>query len=125
MKSKILIVEDDMIQSRMLEHTLTKEGYQVLSSIDGFEALEILKNNIVDLIISDVLMDKMDGFELKKQINKNPEWKKIPFIFLTNQNNAESKSLAEEIGAELFLIKPYVKFNISDIVKNLVPIKQF
>lgn len=120
MKNSVLVVEDDLIQNRMLEHMLLKNGYVVYCAFDGFEALDILTKNKVDIIISDVLMDKMDGFEFKREVNKNQEWANIPFVFLTNQNTPESKTESENLGANMFLIKPYIKLDIVDIIKKII-----
>lgn len=122
MKNNILVVEDDVIQNRMLEHMLNKNGYDVYCAFNGLEALNILDKTEIDVIISDVLMNHMDGFEFKREINKNEKWADIPFIFLTNQNNDESKTESENLGANMFLIKPYIKFDIVDIVKKFFPL---
>lgn len=116
---KILIVEDDLTQSLILKTSLRKKGYECINSFNGIQALEKLNHEHVDLVISDIDMDKMNGLELKEEINKNKEWREIPFIFLTG--NVSTKNKAMDLGAQLFLVKPYT--NIIDEIDKFIKFK--
>jgi len=104
---KILIAEDSEDSSVMLEMALTAEGYDVMSGTNGIEALKLAKANPPDLIISDIMMPEMDGFEFCRKIKEDPELKKIPFLFYTaTYTDQEDEKLAMALGARKFIIKP-------------------
>ncbi len=79
---KILIVEDEHTLRRLLEYKLSKQ-FNVRTAENGVEALKLLDSELPDLIISDIMMPKMDGFTLQATIQEKPETRAIPFIFLT------------------------------------------
>lgn len=79
----VLIVDDQYINRYLLEKLLDGYGYSVLSTEDGTQALETLRTEPVDLIISDILLPKMDGFQLCREVKKDPKLSKIPFVFYT------------------------------------------
>lgn len=103
----ILVVED-MPQIRgLLEVTLRFEGYPVESASDGMEALEKIKANPPVLIITDILMPKMDGYALVYRLRKDPESRKIPVVFLSaTYVTKEDKDFALSLGAVRFIEKP-------------------
>lgn len=106
-QSPILVVED-MLQIRgLLEVTLRFEGHPVESASNGEEALEMIKERHPALIISDILMPKMDGFAMLYNLRKNPETRDIPVIFLSaTYVTKEDKDFALSLGAARFLEKP-------------------
>ena len=106
---KILVVDDEPNIARILAYELKKENYTVLLANDGAEALEISKKELPDLIISDIMMPKMDGYELCRHLKENPTLKAIPFIFLTAKTGDENKVYGVSIGAQKYLIKPVNK----------------
>ncbi len=77
---KVLIAEDTEDSRVMLELALASQGHEVISGTNGIEALRLARTTLPDLIISDILMPEMDGFELCRQVKADPELKKIPFI---------------------------------------------
>ena len=91
----------------MLETLLKGNGYQIITARDGLEALERLKSEGADMIISDVLMPRMDGFKLCREVKSDDALKGIPFIFYTaTYTDTEDIELGLSLGAERFLIKP-------------------
>lgn len=123
---KILLVEDEMTEAKMLEYILTKNDHSVVIVLNGEEALKALeKQNSFDLIISDINMDKMSGIELKKNINKNEKMKRIPFIFLTSIVDDHTEDECRELGCDLYLLKPFVKFDIAKRVSKVLGLKSF
>ena len=103
----VLIVDDNYENRYLLETTLKSEGYLVVSVKNGKEALNYLRSNPVRLIISDVLMPKMDGFQLCREVKKNPERKNIPFVFYTGQYTSEKdREFGLDLGADRYLVKP-------------------
>ena len=118
---KILIVEDDKDSLCMLETVLRSGGYEVVSAENGVEALEKLKKNTIEMIVSDILMPVMDGFQLCRECKKDDSLKRIPFVFYTatyTENNDEK--LALNLGAEKFLIKPLEPDELLGTVKTVI-----
>jgi signal transduction histidine kinase len=105
-KIKILVVEDDF-QNRQLIHIYLRQAeYDVTLSINGVDALEKLKSFTPDLIVSDISMPYMDGFQLYDRVKQIPHFRSIPFIFLTAHSDAEKRRHGKEIGSDDFLTKP-------------------
>lgn len=101
---KVLIVDDEEMAIKLLEHELTNAGYEVISSTDGREALEILKNEEPGLVISDIMMPFMSGLELLEVIKS--ENKKTPVILISALDDVEVIQTAIGMGADDFVIKP-------------------
>lgn len=117
----VLYVEDNTEMVDFMNDLLI-EDFQVLTARNGEEALEILKNNYVDLIISDIMMPVMDGWELCKAIKTNIDLCHIPIIFLTAKNDLQSKINGLKLGAEAFVEKPFsydhLKVQILSLLDN-------
>lgn len=104
---KVLIVEDDENDRRLLSLNMKYHGWDVLEASNGYEAIEIAYQDRPDLIVSDILMPKMDGFELLWSLKQNEKTKNIPFIFYSAVYTGEKdKKLALTLGAEAFIEKP-------------------
>ncbi|MBN1153927.1 diguanylate cyclase [candidate division KSB1 bacterium] len=121
--SKILIV-DDIALNRKLQHAyLDAVGYDVIVAKDGVEALEKIKNESPDLILLDVMMPKMNGFEVCRELKNNEETRFIPVILVTALNEIENKIKGIEAGADDFISKPFNKLELLARVKSLLRIK--
>ena len=104
---RILIVDDMEENLYFLETLLKGSGYKVVAAKDGVEALEKLKKEPIDIIISDILMPQMDGFQLCRECKKDDNLKKIPFIFYTaTYIDKKDEEFALSLGAEKFIVKP-------------------
>jgi len=103
----ILLVDDRDENLYMLETLLKNSGYNVLKASNGLKALEILKKNKIDLIISDIFMPVMDGFQLCYKVKTDKELHSIPFIIHTaTYTEPKDEEFAAKIGADSFIIKP-------------------
>ena len=102
----ILVVEDELIILDSLSDLLRVHGFQVLQAANGLEALAILQDNTPDLILADIMMPEMNGYQLYNRVRQNPEWLWIPFIFLTAKGQAEDIRFGKELGADDYLMKP-------------------
>lgn len=103
----LLIVEDIPDTLKLLDATLKFKGYRVVTAVNGQEALEAIKKERPALVITDILMPKMDGFNLVHRLRINPETRNIPVIFLSATYVApEDKAFATSIGATRFIEKP-------------------
>ncbi len=119
--SHILIVEDSLTQAMRLQHTLDKEGYPVVIARDGLDALEQIRASRPELIISDVVMPRMDGYELCRTIKADPEMQDIPVVLLTSLSEPTDVFRALESGADNFVSKPYEEtFLLSNLRRMLV-----
>jgi CheY-like chemotaxis protein len=112
----ILIVDDDRDIRLLLKFILTKAGYGVLQAVNGSEAFEITRNNKLNLIISDVKMPVMDGYELVKKLKEAPETSKIPILLLTGSEQVRVSPENLEYPPDDYLSKP---FNAGDLMPKV------
>ena len=117
----LLLVEDNMTMLEFMQERL-QELFTVETAHHGAEALEVLRNNRIDLVISDIMMPVMNGWELCKAIKEDMELSHIPVIFLTAKNDLDSKINGLKIGAEAYVEKPfsfnYLKNQIVSLLEN-------
>lgn len=113
---KILIVDDDPILRKVLQNSLEQQGYQVISVNSGKSALVQFSQDVPDIIISDVSMPEMDGFEFCRQLRSQPSGKLIPFIFLSAKNELDDRIQGHTIGADSYLSKP---FEMKELLANI------
>jgi len=103
---RILLVEDTSHLSEEIADILRLEGYRVSIANNGLRALELLPSSRPDLIITDLLMPGMDGFELIKQIRSLASFKAIPILILSAKTSEADRSRGKDVGADAFLVKP-------------------
>jgi len=115
----ILLVDDEEEILEFLERIL-KPKYSILKAVNGKDALEILGNEAVQLMISDVMMPEMDGFELCKIIKSNVEYSHVPVILLTAKNTIQSKVEGLELGADAYMEKPFSKEHLQAQIASLL-----
>lgn len=114
----ILLVEDDASILKLLEFIFKKE-YKVVLAENGLVAYNKIKSGLnPDLIISDIMMPELTGLELKEKLNQDIELSKIPFIFLTAINDAETKEKMSKSGALGYLVKPVKPSDLKDKIKS-------
>lgn len=95
-------------------------GYRVISAVDGMDALEILPNEKVDLVITDLNMPNVDGFELVRTIRQNVMYSSLPIIILSSLADAENVEQGLKIGANSYIIKPFNMKKIQDEVSKYI-----
>jgi len=120
MSKSILIVDDEVSILMALEYALKKQNFKVMIARDGSEALNILENEIPDLMLLDIMMPKVDGYETIKQIKANEKLKNIKVIFLTAKNKESDIKKGLELGADKYLIKPFSIKKIINEINNLL-----
>ena len=113
----ILVVEDEQALRQILSDELTKQGFKVLSGKDGVEGLDLAVKNKPDLILIDIVMPKMDGITMLKEIRKNPTSKKIPVMILTNLSDPEQMATALENQAYDYYIK--TDLELADLIQRI------
>jgi DNA-binding NarL/FixJ family response regulator len=104
---KILVVDDDSILRTVLKHSLEREGYQIQEVASGNEGLTAFTQFIPDVIVSDVAMPMMDGFEFCRRLRSQPTGQLVPFIFLSAKNDLEYRIQGHDCGADDYLTKPF------------------
>src|SRR5580765_6055845 len=105
--SRILVVDDTPANLQALAATLKEKGFQISVATNGKQALEVLGRVRPDLILLDVLMPEMDGFETCTRIKSSPEWRDIPIIFLTSKSETADIVGGFELGAVDYVAKPF------------------
>jgi DNA-binding response OmpR family regulator len=120
MAVRILIVEDEPHIIESLSFVLGREGFVVSSVLDGESALETLRREPPDLVILDVMLPKLSGFEVLKVVKSDPALKSIPVIILTAKGQLQDRRLAEEIGSDGFMTKPFSNRDVVDNVRRLI-----
>ena len=120
MSATILIVEDEYAVARGIQYALQQEGYDVGVARSGEEGLEIATREAPDLVVLDVRLPGIDGFELCRALKGDERFKQIPFVFLTGQKGVELKVKGLELGADDYLTKPYSLRELLSRIKALL-----
>ena len=124
-KHKILIVEDKQENMDLLVYFLHPQGYEIISVYDGLSALKKVEEEHPDIILLDIMLPKMDGYEVCGRLKKDPETKFIPIIMLTALKELKDKVRALEVGADDFLTKPFENIELLARVKSLLRLKEY
>ncbi len=114
---KILFVEDEMALQKTFKDILNEEGYEMLSAFDGEIGLRLSKEKKPDLILLDLILPKIDGFEFLEKLKADPETKDIPVIILTNLERTEDIERALELGATTYLVK--ANYTLKEVVEKV------
>ena len=123
MSARVLVVDDILPNVKLLEAKLSSEYYDVLTATSGEEALKLADSDRPDLILLDVMMPGMDGFEVCKRIKGNPELAHIPVVMVTALTDSVDKVRGLEAGADDFLSKPVNDTALMARVSSLVRLK--
>lgn len=120
MKHKILIVDDEPNIVMSLEYAFKKKGFEVFIARDGSEALDIVESHIPDIVLLDVMMPNIDGYETLKQIKNKKSLEATKVVFLTAKNKASDIEKGLKLGADKYLTKPFsIKKIVSEILELL------
>jgi DNA-binding response OmpR family regulator len=116
--NSILVVDDQPNLREYVQQALNLAGYQVLTARDGIEALDILQSQPVNLILADIAMPRMNGYQLHERVMENPQWVTIPFVFLTARSQDSDIRYAKELGVDDYLTKPFNRDDLLSIVRG-------
>jgi DNA-binding response OmpR family regulator len=114
---KILFIEDEAALQKTFRDILEKEGYQMISALDGESGLRLAKSQKPDLILLDLILPKKDGFEVLKELKEDEATKGIPVIVLTNLEDIESVEKAIELGATTYLVK--AQYTLEEVIQKV------
>jgi len=120
MSKRILIVDDEPNIVLSLEFLMQREGYQVATAADGEAALAALAAQAPDLVILDVMLPKMNGFEVCRRIRADPRWKGVRILMLTARGRETEVSKGLGLGADLYVTKPFSTKELVAQVKGLL-----
>lgn len=120
MNKRILVVDDEMYIVNILDFTLGSEGFKVVSAANGEEALRKALEITPDLIVLDVMMPKIDGYEVCRALKAKEETKHIPVILLTAKDRDADREKGREVGAELYMTKPFSPTRLLEEVRALL-----
>lgn len=123
-KYKILLVEDEANIAKLFSYTFKKEGYECIVAEDGAKGIEVLEDFMPDLIISDIMMPRMDGFEFRKKICETAEYKTIPFVFLTAKSEEEDILNAYDLEIEDYIVKTSSPKIVLAKLKSIIAAKE-
>ena len=118
MSKKILIIEDEEIIRDLLQKKLSQEGYEISVAKDGQEGLRLMKEVKPDLILLDIVMPKIGGFEVMEEMQKEDELKSIPVIVVSNSGQPVEIDKAQALGAKDWLIK--TEFDPKEVIEKVV-----
>jgi len=118
MAKKLIITEDEEILLNLLDKKLSQMGYDVSIAKDGVEGMEKIEKEIPDLILLDIVMPKMGGFEVMKELQKKNKFSNIPIIIISNSGQPVELDLAQKLGARDWLIK--TDFDPQEVIDKVV-----
>ncbi len=114
---RILVVEDDAFLFSLVSERLGKEGYKIITAMDGEQALKALETEVPDVLILDVIMPGMNGFEVLKKIKADPRYKAMSIIVFSNLGQEHEIEEAKKLGADEFLVK--AKFTLKEVADRI------
>lgn len=116
----VLVVDDSTTNNLLLQHLLQDEGYKVLLSGNGYNAIDIAKSKYPDLILLDIMMPGFDGFEILEELKKTETTKGIPVIMVTAKRDVWSMKKSMDLGAVDYVIKPIEIDNFLNKISNIL-----
>ena len=121
MTKRILTIDDSKTIRDMLMLTLSDAGFEVLQAVDGQDGVDMLESERVDVIITDINMPRMNGYEVIRHLRSDPEHKSTPILVLTTESDTEKKGLARDAGATGWMVKPFDPDQLVATVNRVAP----
>ncbi len=116
-KHKILIVEDEQKLLNLLKNKIEQTGWEAILAADGQEALDKIATQKIDLVLLDLLLPKLNGFEVLSKLREKTSQADLPVIVLTNHGNNDNVSRVLDLGADIFLVKS--NYSLDEIVEKI------
>ncbi len=123
-KGKILVVDDEINITQILEFSIGSEGYEVITARNGEDAIDKARREQPDLIVLDIMMPKIDGYEACRILKANPLTKNIPVVLLTAKGRDIDKRLGYEVGATDYIVKPFSPSKLIDRIQQLLSLSK-
>jgi twitching motility two-component system response regulator PilG len=119
-KSRVMIVEDEESLLKLESILLSAKGYKVTGVMDGRMALEEISTEMPDLVLLDIMLPSLDGFEVCRRIKENPETSTIPVVMLTARKNSQDRAHGLEAGADAYITKPFKSAQVLETIESLL-----
>jgi DNA-binding response OmpR family regulator len=119
-RNRILLVEDEESLLKLESILLSSKGYSVTGVMDGKSALEEIRARKPDLVVLDIMLPELDGFEVCKRIKENPETAAIPVVMLTAKKNSQDYARAMQVGADAYITKPFKSAQVIELIQGLL-----
>jgi CheY-like chemotaxis protein len=120
MEQIILLIEDDPLSARLVDLILKSEGHQVIMVQDGYQGLEVARGSSPDLILLDLMLPGMDGFEFLRRLRADPRTADVRVVVVSAKSQPADKEKAAELGVAAYLTKPYRKVELLEVVRSLL-----
>ena len=117
---KILLIEDEPSNSRLMEVTLRPLGFETMVRSDGFAGLEAARDETIELIVLDLALPKLDGWQVLQQLRSDPNTMSIPVLVLTAHVGDENLMKAADAGADVFMTKPFQPDDLRQVARALI-----
>jgi two-component system, chemotaxis family, chemotaxis protein CheY len=121
MSKRILTIDDSKTIRDMLMLTLAEAGFEVLQAVDGQDGLDVLDKEQVDVVITDINMPRMDGYEVIRHLRNNSAHKSTPILVLTTESETDKKNLARVAGATGWMVKPFDPERLIATINKVAP----
>jgi DNA-binding response OmpR family regulator len=119
-KKKILIVEDEESLLKLESILLTSKGYDVRGVVNGQAALDAIAEELPDLVLLDIMLPEVDGFEVCRRIKADPATKDLPVILLTAKKSREDMARGEKVGADWYITKPFKSAMVIETIQRFL-----
>lgn len=119
-KQTVLVVDDDPLILQVVATVLDLEEFEVVTAGSAKQALEHLESRPPDLVVCDIMMPEMDGFELCERIRQAPDFGKLPIILLTARDSDDDRRRGVEVGGDAYLTKPFSPLELIDEIDRLI-----
>jgi DNA-binding response OmpR family regulator len=119
-RKRILVADDEIYIVHILEFTLTMEGYEVLTAADGEEALRMVEADRPDLVVLDIMMPKMDGFEVLRRMRANEASRQTPVVLLSAKGRPIDRETGLDTGADDYIVKPFSPRRLLEKIQDLL-----
>lgn len=120
-KPKILVVDDEPDVVEFIERTLRPEGFEVISASDGMGALDMVDSEKPDLVLLDIMMPVMSGYEVCELIKSNPQTKNTPVICVSSAHTPDARALSLRVGAATLIVKPFLPAELVAQIRRYLP----
>lgn len=119
-KKKILVVEDEESLLKLESILLTSKGYEVQGVTTGQAALDAIAEEKPDLVLLDIMLPEMDGFEVCRRIKENPQTNDLPVVMLTAKKSREDMARGQQVGADWYITKPFKSVNVIETIQRFL-----
>ena len=119
-RKRILVVDDEIYIVHILEFSLTMEGYEVATASDGEEALRKIEEDRPDLVVLDIMMPRLDGYEVCRRLRQSEETATLPVILLSAKGRPVDREVGLEVGADDYIVKPFSPRRLLEKIRELL-----